>query len=500
MYNRSRTLTEYEPIWRSWIVEQVEYKRDAGSGFCSGTFEHRTETPVSTLYPKHYSRGTIEDFIHPKVKHHHVRRNSLSGLPMAVKPVHHTRVSIDDFKDVEYGATPLNEDKTIVQTVDTSNSLCLRATTKTQTTPPLAFMCERFGIDYVKNVLDHLPITATGVTYADVEWASLCDQFDEASKSLVTSDFFAGESIAEGAIFIDAFKAVTHPTKAITGFIKDVRKRGLHRLRLGELNRYYRKLLNKNLRWTEEEYQTARDIGLVKNALKEGIDQHLSYQFGVVPAIHDVRSTIDSHNVVEDRLRYLNKHRGQYIPIRARKRFDASFTPGVLTNSPYLDFEYILKDAFTVARLFGQGRVRTDINEASRWRAYAEYFGLNKIVGTAWELIPFSFVFDWFTNSQEAINSLTRIPLGESPFMNLTSIGHSVKNIAYFDYCLKPGYDVTYGFPEMEPNSPFPVFSFAATEYTRTPGFPDTSWFADLSNFGLFQYATGAELLFQKFL
>jgi hypothetical protein len=333
-----------------------------------------------------------------------------------------------------------------------------------------------------------------------VEWASLADQFDEACKSLIPSDFFSGETVVEGAIFKEALKLVLFPKKSITGFIKNVQKRGLHRLRLGELNRYYKKLLSKkSFRDTEEAIQTANDIGLVRFGLKEGINQHLAYQFGVVPAIHDVRSTIASHRNVEGQLLMLNKHRGRYIPIRVKKGFPASFTPGTFT-SPYLDFGHVLKDAFTVAHIFGQGRVRTDINEASRWRAYAEYFGLNKVVGTAWELIPFSFVAEWFTNSQERINELTRIPLGESPFMNITSLGHSVKNVAVYDYLVNPGYDATYGFPSMEPNSQFPCFSYAVSEYTRTPGLPDTSWFANLSNLGLFHAATGGELLIQKFL
>jgi hypothetical protein len=202
---------------------------------------------------------------------------------------------------------------------------------------------------------------------------------------------------------------------------------------------------------------------------------------------------------VDKQLRFLQSNRGRYVPIRVKQGFNAEFTPGTFT-SPYLDFSSVLTNAFTVAHIFGQGRVRTDINEASRWRAYLEYFGVNKAIGTAWELIPFSFVADWFINAQEKINNLTRIPLGESPFMNVTSIGHSYKNVALYDYIVNPGYDLTYGFPNMEPNSPFPCFSYAVTDYFRFPGFPDTSFFDDPSNYGLFQGVTGGELLIQKFL
>lgn len=503
MFNRSRERVEYDPTYTSWVIEEVEFKRDTGSGFCVAPFELRTETPAETLYPLRYSAGVIEDYIVlPKVKHRFRRRNVFGNLPMAVKPVHHTRVSINKFKDVGGNPTPNQGTETFVQSLNSSNDICLQERTKTQTCPPLAFLCHRFGADFVKNnILDGLPRTHDGsIGFAEVDWSSLMDQFDEHCKGLIPSNFFAGEAFAEGGIYLDAIKLVLQPKKSITGFIKNVRQRGLHRLRLGELDRYYKKLFSRKS-WliTDEAIDTANDIGLTKFALREGIDRHLTYKFGVVPAIHDVRATIGAHSNVEQRLLYLNSHRGHYVPIRVKKGFPASFTPGTVT-SPFLSFDSVLKDAFTVAHIFGQGRIRTDINESSRWRAYAEYFGLNKVVGTAWELIPFSFVVDWFTNSQEAINSLTRIPLGESPFMNITSIGHSYKNVALYDYQIIPGYDLTYALPNMEPSSPFPCFSYAITDYTRLPGFPDTSWFANLSNLGLFHAVTGGELLIQKFI
>jgi hypothetical protein len=480
----------------------VEFKRDAGAGLCTGTFETRSEDFLETEYPLRYSRGIIEDFVVlPKVKHRFRRRNVFGNLPMAVKPVHHVKVALSKFKDADDATIAQQGDTTFVQGNDFTDLLCLHERTLTQTCPPLAFLCRRFGSEWVRtNVLDQLPQYTTGIQFAEVEWSALADQFNEGCESLIPSNFFAGEAFAEGGIYLDAIRLVTNPTKAIVGFIKNVRQRGLHRMSLGAIDLYYKHLFSKkSFVATREALDTAHDIGLIKFGLREGINQHLSYKFGVVPAIHDVRSTIDSHSAVEARLLYLNSHRGQYVPIRVKKGFPATFSPGTF-SSPYLDFGSVLKKAFTVAHIFGQGRIRTDINEASRWRAYAEYFGLNKVVGTAWELIPFSFVADWFTNSQEAINNLTRIPLGESPFLNMTSIGHSWKNLAVYDYVINSGYDQTNGYSRMEPNSQFPCFSYAITDYTRLPGFPDTSWFANPSNLGLFQAVTGGELLLQKAL
>jgi hypothetical protein len=499
--NRTRSYTDYGPGYTAWTKELVHVKTDAGSGLCPGEIHDRTEQTVNTVFPLRYSAGTIQDYVVlPKVKHKTRRRNPLSGIPMAVKPVYHTKVSMGSFKDSEGNLSPQQGTVTIVQSLNSSNSLCNDDLTLTQTTSPLSFLCERFGADYVKeHILDALPRTNSDISFEQVEWDAMADKFDEICKSLIPSNFFSGETIAEGGIFVDAFKLVLNPKKAIVGFIKDVYKRGLHRKNLGELNHHYRHLLSKGLTADPGLSDTMRDIGFLKSVSKESISQHLGFQFGVVPAIHDIRATLDAHRKVEDQLALLNKHRGRYFPIRVKAGFPASFTPGTFT-SPYLDFSSVLRNCFTVGSIFGMGKVRTDINEASRWRAYMEYFGLNKVVGTAWELIPFSFVAEWFTNSQEAINQLTRIPLGESPFMNIAAVGHSVKNIAAYDYICNPGYDLTYGYPNMEPSSQFSVFSYAVTEYTRTPGFPDTSWFANLSNLGSFQAVAGGELLIQKFL
>lgn len=499
MLNRLRTGSSYEPTYASWT--RSDTTAHSGPPPCAQSTSVNTSR-MEALYPRTYSKGTIEDYVVvPHVKIRRRRRNVLNGIQRAVKPVHHVKVSLDNFKDVEGNAAPNQGDTTFSQSVEFHPGGCNETITRTETCPPLAFFAARHGPDWFRdNILANLP-TGSGISYASVEWTELADKFNEGCKSLIPSNFFAGEAFAEGSIYLDAIRLVTNPAKSISGFIKDVQKRGLRRSRLGELNLYYKKLFsNKTFLKSDKAIQTAKDLGFVRFSARELIDRHLSFKFGVLPAIHDLNSTIASHSAVEDRLLYLNKHRGRYVPIRVKKKFPASFTPSD-PSSYFLDLQYALKDAFTVAHIFGQGRIRTDINDASRWRAYAEYFGLNKIVGTAWELIPFSFVADWFLNIQEKINELTNLSqLGESPFMNLTSIGYSYKNVAVYDYLVMPGYDLTEGFPNMEPSEPFPCFSFAITDYTRYPGFPDTSWFANLSNLGSFHYTAGGELLLQKLL
>jgi hypothetical protein len=144
------------------------------------------------------------------------------------------------------------------------------------------------------------------------------------------------------------------------------------------------------------------------------------------------------------------------------------------------------------------GRVRTDINQASRWRAYTEYFGVNKALGTVWELTPFSFVTDWFTNFQERINEFTRIRLGAGPFMGLAAVGSSIRNVVNYDIVIYPGYDYTEGMDLIQPSTPSPILRVEVSDYTRYPFIPDTSGVVDMSTLGLFQGVTLGELLIQK--
>jgi len=493
VYNRVRDQHLYSPGRSSWTQGLVHTVSDDGSGLCLSTGSDTHYSTIDTVYPLEYCRGTISDTVFPRAPR--LRRSRLSpthhGMPRVVKPVHHTYVRV----------RPARDDITIVQSNPPSGSPCVDESTLTQTCNPFAFLCSRLGADYVKdNILDILPLSNSDTTFAIPDWISLRDEFDEGLKSLIPANFFSGEAFAEGSIYLDAIRLVLSPKKTITSLIKDVLKRGNHRLRLGELNTYYKKLFsNKTFLQSESSYTLARDLGILKHGVRETASAHLNFKFGVVPAITDLRSTIAAHSKVQSRLDFLNRHRGQYVPIRAKRTLPATFTPSTFT-SPFLDFGSVYRKAYTIATIFGMGRIRSDINEASRWRAYSEYFGLNKVVGTAWELIPFSFVVDWFTNSQERINSLTRIPLGESPFMNLVSIGSSVKNVGSYDYVCNSGYDLTNGWSQMEPDSQFPCFSYEITDYTRDPFVPDTSGFVDLSSLGLFQAVTGGELLIQKFL
>lgn len=486
MYNRVRYHEILDYVTGSTGYTVNDKTIDSGEGFCSSVHDYNYAYSSRSTYPLRYTRETISDNEYPPFRQ---RKRWADRMPLPFREVHHESVRL----------LPARGDVTITQSTS-SGIFCLNTVTKMQTCNPIAWLSWYFGPNHVKQQLDMVSGTMPSLDYASEDWFSMSDEFDEKLTSIIPSNFFSGEAFAEGSIYLDAIKLVTRPGRTVTSFIKGVKKRGLHRLRLHEIDLWIKKKLsNKRFRMSEEGYRMGSDFELTRHGLREFVNGHLSYKFGVLPAIHDLKSTLSAHSKVDQQLRFLNRNRGRYVPIRVRRVHPVSFPPDTFVSS-YLDFKMMMSKAESITCLSGMARVRSDIHEASSWRAYAEYFGLNKVVGTAWELIPFTFVVDWFTNAQERINKLTRIPLGQGPFMNLTSVGSSQKNVVIYDYVCNPGYDQVYGLGAMEPNSQFPMFSVEVSDYIRSPGIPDTSGFVDLSNLGLFQGITGAELLIQKLL
>lgn len=304
------------------------------------------------------------------------------------------------------------------------------------------------------------------------DWFELADAFNEATSSFVNSSFFAGETVLEGRIFIDAIKMVLNPSRSIQTLIN-----------VGKL--YKKKMSKMSLK--DATHFTAREVA----------GKHLGYKFGVRPAIEDVGHTIAAHNRVTNRMNYLKSNGGKYVPVRVRRILPSSVVnepPG--PNYGNTTFYTLCSAKRTVATIGGYARVREDLTGADTYRAYLQHFGVNKVVGLAWELVPFSFVLDWFTNAQERINSLTRIDIG-GPFVGLTHICSSYKEELHETIYMDPGYDPITQMTVRPLGEGIACFHKHTTSYTRIPGLFDTSGVVDLSTLGSFHAITGAELILQ---
>jgi hypothetical protein len=125
-----------------------------------------------------------------------------------------------------------------------------------------------------------------------------------------------------------------------------------------------------------------------------------------------------------------------------------------------------------------------------------QYFGVGKIIGLAWELIPGSFLLDWITDAQEKINDLTRLRSG-GPFCGIRNVCASLKQELRENLFLNPGYEPTVGIQISQPSDPVHIASRDTVLYSRYREIPQTSGLVDISNLGLFHYAKLGELVFQ---
>jgi hypothetical protein len=379
------------------------------------------------------------------------------------KPCHHVMRKLEFQKNIQVSHQRVNS---------AGNLIFERTDTRTQVFDDALQLMYSLGLDPVE-ILDGSH--DTGGAYLNHDWFALADNFREACDQFLPSSFLVGESIVENSIFIDAFKAVINPSRAL--------KYLLHAgLSLGPKSR----------RLT---------LGHVSHQIaKKSANAHLTYAFGIRPAISDLLDTFDAHKKVSSRLKYLRSSQGRYVPVRVKKELFSSSDSQPTGNSNPLtaqSLEWATTWKSSTARIGCWGRVRDDLTYTSDWSAYLQYFGINKVVGLAWELIPFSFVVDWFTNAQERINSLTRLRIG-GPFAEFVHIYSSVKKVSHQELFLIHGRDTAFQGGSVEHGSVKSILSLEEIDYLRLTSIPDTSGVLDFSALGLFHAITTAGLIIQR--
>lgn len=329
-----------------------------------------------------------------------------------------------------------------------------------------------FGYADVDAVINSSPHSYTESPYLNHDWFALADSFSESCDQFLHSSSLVGESILQPGIFIDALKLVINPTSAIGTFIKYAKRLKKYRkLSLGQAS---------------------------KQLLKGSANANLTYQFGVKPAISEIRSALDAHKRVSSRLAVLRSNAGRYIPIRVKDELHSSFDNEQLETDDAYNFQWSLREKFSLATVGGWGRVRSDLQFTDTWNAYLQYFGINKMAGLVWELIPLSFVVDWFTNTQERINYYTRMNT-TGPFEEICNLWSSVKQSTTSDLNLVPGRVPWFsGASITDPSSALPLLEKVETNYTRQTFIPESSGVLDFSAIGLFHAITSGSLILQK--
>lgn len=351
----------------------------------------------------------------------------------------------------------------------------------TITCPNVRAFTAQYGGPTFANVLAFSPKYSAG-SYHKIDWFALMDSFDQSTSEYMHSAFLGGEDIKENEIFVDAFKLLINPTNAIKILLRHakdfVHSKYVPHLTLGQMARSYHRIA------------------------KKGAEADLFYKFAVRPAIKDIKDLIDSHSKVRDRMDFLRQNSGTWVPIRVKQELFSSGTnspPGSLAPGVATQWFSLLDFKRSTGIIGGYGRIRPDLDWNGTWTAYAQYFGIDHIVGLAWELIPFSFVVDWFTNAQERIDYYTRLRTG-GPFSSIRAISASLKTETQLSLWMNPGYMSSVGYQITNPVNATRVATYNDSVYNRYTSIPETSGVVDLSTLGLFHGVTAGELILQKWL
>lgn len=243
----------------------------------------------------------------------------------------------------------------------------------------------------------------------------------------------------------------------------------------------------------------------LKWGLKDISNTHLAVVFGVLPLVSDIKHFMQLSDSVNRRLKHIQGMERRSVRLRAR-------APAVPSTSASSSWQVVGKysiDGGTIERstevkyalLTANCRVRLK-TPAKVSRAYfRQCVGLNAPLSLAWELIPFSFVVDWFLPIGETIERLepSRAAGSAVSSYELTEWTNTTKIHATFNY------QQTYASP-VNPlgayQDKYTQMGSVAAEYTfygRTEGMPSLNFLPNApKGFGLAKSLLGLSLIIQK--
>lgn len=334
------------------------------------------------------------------------------------------------------------------------------------------------------------PLWGTANLSVKTDWFALRDSFREACEQFLQNELILGETLYESGIFLDAFKFLTNPVGSTIRHLGRLIGSSDRKLSLGALQKKFHRASD-----AFERTHLRGGIRRGKHIASSTASDYLMYHFAVKPAIQDAISILSAHSRVQARLNYLRSRAGKYVRVRVAQELPVSMPPKAHPNNFAQATYSLITEASNVARIGGWGLVRTDFSHADTWQAYTQYFGLNKIAGTLWELIPFSFLLDWVTSAQEYVNSYTRQNTS-GPFLSITATSASETIKQTTTGYIAGEWNGSVG---MYPIDRGPIV-FGTREYTRYRRYakiPDGSGVFDTSHLDFFKGSLAGALLLQ---
>lgn len=309
-----------------------------------------------------------------------------------------------------------------------------------------------------------------------IDWEVLEAKFMEDTKGILRNEVLLGETLAQPQLVIDALRFLSSPARGMERFVRHVSRR------------YGKKFLR-------SKYTTGQ---VARRVLQDASNSTLMYNFGIRPLISDVLGISNAKRVVSERIDFLKRHQGQYVPVRVREssssdEYSCEYFPTVaeIFKSPH--------QTRITACMGAYYRIREDVSMEANFNAFLHYFGVGRVVGLLWELVPYSFVVDWVTNAQERINKLSQVHT-YNPFVDSRGFVASLRTESFESLRISSGILNVWSATIPESLSGTEIASVVNTRYTRFLDIPESRPLFDLSKVGLSQIINGGSLLLQKLL
>lgn len=165
--------------------------------------------------------------------------------------------------------------------------------------------------------------------------------------------------------------------------------------------------------------------------LRDLAQLHLAHQFGINPLIDDLADLSASYFRAKEHLnwfRTISDGQAHHVHASVSRRTTSDST---LLNT---DFAKITDrvEASALGTMFATVAIRPVSIEVAQKRLFNQIIGLNVPLQIAWELVPFSFVLDWFLPVGEVLSAFEpkRFFGSLSAEIRFLSRGYSVKNEA----------------------------------------------------------------------
>lgn len=153
-------------------------------------------------------------------------------------------------------------------------------------------------------------------------------------------------------------------------------------------------------------------------------DEYLNLQFGWLPFLNDLREMYNVYTSMSRRLAQLRRDNGQWVRRRGSLHRDVS--PSTESTTYHTNVLYpVLTSEFYIPGAQGSRKITVDYTDKVWFSAAFKYwipnihspdwpasakralFGLNPSPALLWELLPWSWLIDWFTNLGDVIDNFT---------------------------------------------------------------------------------------------